>query len=157
MRLAGTGQLPESQPRIKKGNVHLQPERSVSPRLTTIQAMIKKSMPVCNQREGRRLVGIVHDRHVLPEDMGDDLVPEGEERQCVGTLILMKMERGNLKEIIPLRADLLMGDAFEIQPDLEHQPVEMQQLVLLHAVTVTDECQGGYRRSWVPGRGCRTG
>jgi hypothetical protein len=114
-------------------------------------------MWICNQREGCRLMRIVRDRHILPEDMGDDLIPEGEERLFVGVFILMKMEQGDRKEIIPLRADFLMGDAFEIQPDLEQQQVEMQQLVLLHTITVTDECRGGYRRSWVPGTGCRTG
>ena len=69
---------------------------------------------------------IVHDRQCLSEDMGNDLIPKGEESIFVGFSILMKMERSDPQGVVPLRMDLIMCDGFEIHPDLEHQYVEMQ-------------------------------
>jgi hypothetical protein len=47
----------------------------------------------CNQREGCSLMRIVHGRQCLSEDMGNDLIPKGEESIFVGFSLLMKMER----------------------------------------------------------------
>jgi hypothetical protein len=58
--------------------------------------------------------------------MGNDLIPKGEESIFVGFSLLMKMERRDSKGIVPLRGDFVMGDAFEIHPDVKHQHVEMQ-------------------------------
>jgi hypothetical protein len=99
----GTGQLLKSQRYIKK-----------------------KLMSGCNQLEGCSLKRIVHDWQFLSEDMGNDLIPKGEESIFVGFFILMKMERRDCKGIVPLRTDFIMGEAFEIHPDVEHQHVEMQ-------------------------------
>jgi hypothetical protein len=92
-----------------------------------------------------------------PGDMGNDLFPEREERLPVGILILVEMERRDPEGIVPFRADFILGDTFEIRPDLEHQDMEMQQLALLHAVTFRREFLMGYRISGLPGTGCRTG
>lgn len=82
-------------------------------------------------------MGIVHDWQALSKEMGNDLVPEGEERILVGFLIPENMQRGYHKGIVPDRVDFIMGDAFETHPDVEHQHVEMQQLTLLHTITCT--------------------
>ena len=68
----------------------------------------------------------VHDRQRLSEDMENDLIPKGEESIFVGFFILMNMERRDFKGIVPPRADFIIGDAFEINLDVEHQHVEMQ-------------------------------
>ena len=80
----------------------------------------------CNQREGCSPMRIVHDRQCLSADMGNDLIPKGEESISVGFFIFMNMEWRDLLGIVPLRADFIIGDAFEICLDVEHQHVEMQ-------------------------------
>jgi len=69
---------------------------------------------------------IVHHRWCRAVDIGNNLIPEGEERIFVGFFILMNMERRDFKGIVPLREDFIIGDAFEIHLDVEHQHVEMQ-------------------------------
>lgn len=59
-------------------------------------------------------------------DVGNDLIPEGEESIPVGIFIFMNMEGRDFKGIVPPRADFIIGDAFEIHLDMEHQHVEMQ-------------------------------
>jgi hypothetical protein len=86
----------------------------------------KKLMFSCNQREGCGFMRIVHYRQFLSEDMGNDLLPKGEESIFVGFFILINMERRDFKGIIPLRGDFIMGDPFEIHPDVKHQHMEMQ-------------------------------
>ncbi len=83
-------------------------------------------MSGCNQREGCSLKRIVHDRQISAMDMGNDLIPKGEESILVGMFTLMEMEWRDCKGIVPLRADFIMGEAFEIHPYVEHQHVEMQ-------------------------------
>jgi hypothetical protein len=111
----------------------------------------------CSQREGDRLEREVHDGQVLSGQMGNDLIPEGEESILMGFLIPENMQRGNHKGIVPYRVDFIMGDAFEAHPDVEHQHVEMQQLTLLHTITCTLKILKGYRISGAPDKGCHTG
>ena len=80
----------------------------------------EKLLMSCNQREGCSLMRIVHDRQFLSENIGNELIPKGEESIFVGFFILMKMERRGSQGIVPLRADFIIGDAFKIHPDLEH-------------------------------------
>ena len=68
---------------------------------------------------------IVHYRQCPTVDMGNDLIPKGEKSISMGIFIFMNLERGNFKGIIPLSEDFIIGDAFEIHLDLEHQHVEM--------------------------------
>ena len=68
----------------------------------------------------------VHDRQCLSDDMENDLIPKGEESIFVGFFIFMNMDWSDLKGIVPLRADFILGDTFEIHLDVEHQHVEMQ-------------------------------
>ena len=69
---------------------------------------------------------IIHRRQCLVVDVGNNLLPEGEERIFVGIFILMNMERRDFKGIVPLSEDFIIGDAFEIHLDEEYQHVEMQ-------------------------------
>ena len=80
----------------------------------------------CNQREGCSPMRIVHHKRCLTVDIENDLIPDGEERIFVGFFILMNMERRGFKGIVPLREDFIIGDAFKINLDVEHQHVEMQ-------------------------------
>jgi hypothetical protein len=63
---------------------------------------------------------IVHRRQCLVVDVGNDLIPEGEESISMGIFIFMNMERRDFKGFVPLREDFPIGDAFEIHPDVEH-------------------------------------
>jgi hypothetical protein len=62
---------------------------------------------------------MVHHRQCLSENKGHDPIPKGEESIFAGFFILMNMERRDFKGIVPLRADFMMGDAFEIHLDVE--------------------------------------
>ena len=95
--------------------------------MIVVATMAKEKLLLsCDQREGGSLMRIVHDRQFLSKDMGNDLIPQGEESIFVGFSILMKMERRDSQGIVPLRADFIMDDAFEIHPDVKHQHVQMQ-------------------------------
>jgi len=75
---------------------------------------------------GCSLMRIVHRRQFLVVDVGNDLFPEGEESISMGIFIFMNIDRRDFKGIVPLRADFIIGDAFEIHLDVEHQHMEMQ-------------------------------
>jgi hypothetical protein len=74
---------------------------------------------------GCSLLRIVHHRQGLSVDMGDDLIPEGEESILVGFLVFMDMNRRDFEGVVPLRADFVVADAFVILLDVDHQHVEM--------------------------------
>jgi len=91
-----------------------------------IGTLPKKLQFSCSQREECSLGKTARGRQCPPGDLGNDLIPEGEESLFVGIFILMDMERRDSQRIIPPRADFIMGDPFAIHPDVEHQHVEMQ-------------------------------
>ena len=79
-------------------------------------------------------------RHLPPAaNIGTDLIPEREECILVGVFISLDLDGRNFEGIVPLREDLVMGEAFEIHLYVEHQHVEMQQFFLLHTVTSPHE------------------
>jgi len=69
---------------------------------------------------------IVRHRHVPAVDMGNDLIPEGEESLPVGNFIFMDMGRRDSKGIVPLRGDFIMDVVPAIHLYEEQQHVEMQ-------------------------------
>jgi hypothetical protein len=86
---------------------------------------IKKLLFSCNswgcniKRNGNR-------RQFPVMEVGNDLIPEGEKSILVGIFIFMNMEGRDIKGIVPPGADFIIGDAFKIHHDMEHQHVEMQ-------------------------------
>jgi hypothetical protein len=69
---------------------------------------------------------IVHHRHMLVVDMGNDLIPEREESILMGFFIFMDMHRRDFKGVIAVRVDLFVGDSFVVLLDMNHQHVEME-------------------------------
>ena len=99
-----------------------------------------KKLQFSGNQEWCRIRRMVRHRHLLPAaNIGNDLIPEREECVLVGVFIPLNLDGRDFKGIIPLREDLVMGEAFEIHPYVEHQHVEMQQLFLLHTVTSPHE------------------
>jgi hypothetical protein len=72
---------------------------------------------------GSSLGRIVHHGHGAVVDMGNDLIPEGEERILVGFLIFMDMDRRDFKRTVPLCADFIAGYTFIVFLDMNHQHV----------------------------------
>jgi len=54
-------------------------------------------------------------------DMGNDLIPKGQESIFVGFFILVDMDRRDFKGIVPDCADFIVGDAFVVLLDVNHQ------------------------------------
>jgi hypothetical protein len=69
---------------------------------------------------------IVHHRHLLVVDMGNDLVPEREESILMGFFIFMNMDRRDLKGVIAVGVNFFVGDSFVVFLDVNHQHVEME-------------------------------
>ena len=77
-------------------------------------------------------------RHVDPVlfvDMGDYLISKRQDSGFVGLLVLVDMDRGDLKSLVPVGRDLFLGDAFVVFLDMYHQHMEMKQFFLLHTIT----------------------
>ncbi len=69
---------------------------------------------------------IIYPGHFPAADMGNDLIPEGEESISMGIFIFVNMGGRDFKGIVPPSEDFIIGDVSEIHPDVEHQHVEMQ-------------------------------
>jgi len=59
-------------------------------------------------------------------DMGNDLIPEREESIFMGFFIFMYVDRRDFEGTVPLRADFVVGDAFVVLLDVDHQHMEME-------------------------------
>jgi len=73
-----------------------------------------------------RFMRIVHHGKRVAVDMGYDLIPECEESVFMGFFIFVNMNRRNFKGTVPIRADFVVGDAFVVLFDVDHQHVEME-------------------------------
>jgi len=69
---------------------------------------------------------IVHHGKRVAVDMGYDLIPEREESVFMGFFVFLNMNRRNFKGTVPIRADFVVGDAFVVLFDVDHQHVEME-------------------------------
>ena len=75
---------------------------------------------------GSSIRRIVHHRHLLTVDMGNDLIPEREESILVGFFVFMNMDRRYFKRIVTVRLYFFVRDSFVIFLDVNHQHVEME-------------------------------
>ncbi len=69
---------------------------------------------------------IVHHRHILVVDLGDDLIPKGQESIFMGFLIFMDMDRRDFQGVVTFGVYFFVGDSFVILLDMNHQHVEME-------------------------------
>jgi hypothetical protein len=69
---------------------------------------------------------IVHHRHLLAVDMGNDLIPEREESIFMGFLVLVDVNRRNFKRIVTVGVYFFVGGSFIVFLDVNHQHVEME-------------------------------
>jgi len=75
---------------------------------------------------GSSIRRIVHHRHLLAMDMGNDLIPEREESILVGFFVFMDMDRRDFKGVITVSVNLFVGDSFVVFLDVNHQHMEME-------------------------------
>jgi hypothetical protein len=75
---------------------------------------------------GSRFRRIVHHRHLLAVDMGNDLIPEREEGIFMGFLVLVDVNRRNFKRIVTVGVYFFVGGSFIVFLDVNHQHVEME-------------------------------
>jgi hypothetical protein len=75
---------------------------------------------------GSRFRRIVHHRHLLVVDMGNDLVPEREESILMGFFVFMNMDRRDLKGVVTACVNFFVGNSFVVFLDVNHQHMEME-------------------------------
>lgn len=68
--------------------------------------------------------------------MKNDLIPEREESLFMGMLVLVDMTGRYCQGIVTFSFNLISGDGLIVLPDVDHQHVYMQQLFLLHTITI---------------------